>query len=198
MRKELLLEVRRISCERNYKLIFENISFKLEPGGVIFINGENGSGKTSLLLTLSGVLSFSGDVKIKEKNKNKGGYVGHKNALNEAETVKDFLYFWKRISDFKGDFNYIINYFDLKKILNTPIGFLSFGQKKKLCFSRLQMTKSKIWLLDEPVSGLDKKTKILILKLITNHLESGGGAIITSHQPIKLNKSKNITSIRVD
>ena len=54
------------------------------------------------------------------------------------------------------------------------------------------MTKSKLWLLDEPVSGLDKKTKFLILKLITDHLDSGGGAIITSHQNlIILNRSKN-------
>ena len=60
------------------------------------------------------------------------------------------------------------------------------------------MTKSKIWLLDEPVSGLDKKTKFLILKLITDHLDSGGGVIITSHQPIKLNRSKNMMSIRID
>ena len=198
MRKEFLLEVQGLSCERNYKLIFKNISFSLLPGGVIFVNGDNGSGKTSLLLTLSGVLSFSGKIKIKEKYKNKGGYVGHKNALNESETVKDFLYFWKRILAFEEDINHTINYFELKKILNTPIGLLSFGQKKKLCFSRLQMTKSKIWLLDEPISGLDKKTKFLILKLITDHLDSGGGAIITSHQPIKLNRSKNIMSIRID
>ena len=198
MSKEFLLKIQGLSCERNYKLIFENLSFSLLPGGVIFVNGDNGSGKTSLLQTLLGVLSFSGKIKIKEKNKNKGGYVGHKNALNESETVKDFLYFWKNILVFEGDFKHIINYFELKKIFNTPIGLLSFGQRKKLCFSRLQMTRSKIWFLDEPISGLDKKTKVLILKLITDHLDSGGGAIITSHQPIKLNRSKNIMSIRID
>ena len=73
MRKEFLLEVKNLSCERNYKLIFKNISFSLLPGGVIFINGNNGSGKNFTFTALSGVLSFSGKIKIKKNIKIKVG-----------------------------------------------------------------------------------------------------------------------------
>ena len=79
------------------------------------------------------------------------------------------------------------------------ISMLSFGQKKKLSFSRLKMTNTQLWLLDEPVSsGLDQKTKLLILKLINQHTENGGGVIITSHQNLNLKKIKNIKRVNID
>ena len=193
--KKKLLEVKNLSCKRNYKLIFKNISFSLEPGGVIFINGNNGSGKTSLLLALSGILQCEG---IKKMSQDQIGYVGHKNALNETETVREYLYFWKNIFSYKYDYNHIVKYFQLKSLLDMQISMLSFGQKKKLSFSRLKMTNTQLWLLDEPVSGLDQKTKLLILKLINQHTENGGGVIITSHQNLNLHKIKNIKRVNID
>ena len=197
MSKEYLLAVKNLSCERNYKLIFNNLSFKLEPGRIILVNGNNGSGKTSLLLCIAGVLPYKGSVKIQKQYDDKIGYVGHKNALNEADTINDYLTHWKKIYDYKDDFNYIINYFNFEKYLETPIRLLSFGQKKKLSFSRLQMIKSKVWLLDEPISGLDKKAKYLILNLIMEHVKYGGGVVATSHQNLKFSKVKNIMSIKI-
>ena len=60
------------------------------------------------------------------------------------------------------------------------------------------MTNTQLWLLDEPVSGLDQKTKLLILKLINQHTENGGGVIITSHQNLNLKKIKNIKRVNID
>ena len=188
MSKEYLLEVKNLSCERNYKLIFDNVSFKLCSGGVVLINGNNGSGKSSILMCISGILEYKGLIKINKKYNDKIGYVGHKNALCEEDTIYEYLTFWKKIYNYKKDFNYVINFFDLRKYLEIPIKFLSFGQKKKLSFLRLQMIKSQIWLLDEPISGLDKRTRSLIINLITKHIEKGGGVIATSHQIINLRK----------
>ena len=60
------------------------------------------------------------------------------------------------------------------------------------------MIKSQIWLLDEPISGLDKRTRSLIINLITKHIEKGGGVIATSHQIINLRKVKNIMRVKID
>ena len=64
MIKNNLLVVKNLSCERNYKLIFSKLSFILKPGNLVLINGNNGSGKTSLLLTLAGVLNYDGIIKF--------------------------------------------------------------------------------------------------------------------------------------
>ena len=198
MKKKYLLEVRNLSCERNYKLLFKKISFKLFPGKLVLINGNNGSGKTSLLLCIAEVLNFKGQLNINLKQDHKLGYVGHLNAANEIETVEDFLIFWKNVYNFVGDIKHIVNYFNLKKYLEQPINLLSFGQKKKLSFARLIMANAKIWLLDEPISGLDTKTKDLILNLIKRHCKDGGGIIATSHQNLEAYDKKKVIRINID
>ena len=194
MSEKYLLKVDNLTCERNYVKIFNKLSFKLYPGNIILIGGNNGSGKTSLLLCIANVLSCSGKISINQSMSDLG-YVGHKNALCENETLGDFVAFWKKIYNFKGSYHAIIENFDLINYIGTPISFLSFGQKKKLSFIRLLMMKTKIWLLDEPISGLDEITKNIILRLIKEHLTKGGGAIATSHQNLNFfnnNKTKRV------
>ena len=181
MRKKYLLKVENLGCERDYKPIFNKLSFALRPGNIILIDGDNGSGKTSLLLCVANILYYTGYVHINNDISNLG-YVGHKNALCENETIEEFITFWKKIYNFDKNHQSILESFNLGNFNNTPVGFLSFGQKKKLSFIRLIMMKAKIWLLDEPISGLDKKTKKIIINLIKEHLAKGGGVIATSHQ----------------
>ncbi len=194
MRKKYLLKVENLGCERDYKPIFKKLSFILNPGNIILIDGDNGAGKTSLLLCVANVLSYTGNVYF-NNNISTLGYVGHKSALCENETIKEFLNFWKRIYNFEKKYDYILESFNLESYINTPVSFLSFGQRKKLSFIRLAMIKTKIWLLDEPVSGLDKKTNKIILNLIKKHLTKGGGVLATSHQTLNHfdnNKTKRV------
>tara|TARA_E500000331_G_C17201084_1_gene689335 strand:- start:461 stop:1060 length:600 start_codon:yes stop_codon:yes gene_type:complete len=199
MKKRYLLKVRQLCCKRNYRLIFENLSFQLNPGEIILIDGKNGSGKTSLLLSIAGVLSCEGDILFKDSFHKKIGYVGHQNALNEADTVEDFLKYWKNIYNHTSGSETLLEVFELKKYLHYSIHSLSFGQKKKLSFLRLLMIQSKIWLLDEPLSGLDKRNEILILNLLEEHTSNGGGIVLTSHQKLNLDKNnENITRVSID
>ena len=150
MSKEYLLKVKNLSCERNYKIIFNKLSFSLYPKNIVFIDGNNGSGKTTLLLCVSNILTYSGEVLIK-KGIDNFGYVGHRNGLYDTQTVDSFFYFWKNIYNYKKSYQTILEYLNLSRIIDAPVSYLSFGQKKKLSFARLIMIKRKIWLLDEPV-----------------------------------------------
>ncbi len=197
MSSKFLLEVKDLSCHRNFRLVFKGLSFKLQERSIVIINGKNGSGKTSLLLCIAGVLRYQGEIKIKFNYFNGIGYVGHLNALNELDTVINFLKHWKSVYNFKGDLSNIMSYFNLNKNLDIPINFLSYGQKKILSFARLLMVNSKIWLLDEPISGLDNQAELLILNLIKKHCESGGGVISTSHQIINFKKQKLIVRVNI-
>ncbi len=197
MSEKYLLKVKNLSCERNYRVIFKKLSFILYPRNIIFVEGNNGTGKTSLLLCVANVLSYSGSILVKD-GIDSLGYVGHKDALYETETIFDFLTFWKKIYEYKKNYQYILEYLNLSDLIDTPINFLSFGQKKKLSFARLIMMKSKIWLLDEPISGLDKKTTKIILRLIQEHLMKGGGVLATSHQNLNYFNENKTKRVKID
>ena len=197
MSKKYLLKVKNLSCERNYKIIFKKLSFILFPGNIILVDGENGAGKTSLLLCVADVLDYTGNILVKNGIDNLG-YVGHKNALFENETIFDFFAFWKNIYNYTKNYQDVLEYFNLIDFIETPISFLSYGQKKKLSFARLIMMNSKIWLLDEPISGLDEKTKQIILKIIKKHLSQGGGVLATSHQNLNYFDINKTTRVKID
>ena len=94
MKSKLLLNVSRLSCKRNLVNLFKPISFKLRAGQLLIIRGNNGTGKTTLLHCLAGIIPYKGSVKWK-KNKEKIGYVGHLFGLKETETVEEFINFWR-------------------------------------------------------------------------------------------------------
>ena len=197
MSKEYLLKVKNLSFFRNNDLIFKQLSFVLCPGELAFIDGENGAGKTSFLLCIANVLTdYTGSISIKN-NINNLGYVGHKNALNEIETVREFFSFWRQVYNYKKNYIHILKYFNLIEFMESPINILSFGQKKKLSFARLIMMKSQIWLLDEPISGLDKKTKRIIIDLIKKHIKKGGGVLVTSHQNLNYFDKKKTKRLNI-
>ena len=197
MSKEYLLKVKNLSFFRNNDLIFKQLSFVLCPGELAFIDGENGAGKTSFLLCIANVLTdYTGSISIKN-NVNNLGYVGHKNALNEIETVREFFSFWRQVYKYKKHYIHILKYFNLIEFMESPINILSFGQKKKLSFARLIMMNSQIWLLDEPISGLDKKTKRIIIDLIKKHIKKGGGVLVTSHQNLNYFDKKKTKRLNI-
>ena len=197
MSKEYLLKVKNLSFFRNNDLIFKQLSFVLCPGELAFIDGENGAGKTSFLLCIANVLTdYTGSISIKN-NINNLGYVGHKNALNEIETVREFFSFWRQVYNYKKNYIHILKYFNLIEFMESPINILSFGQKKKLSFARLIMMNSQIWLLDEPISGLDKKTKRIIIDLIKKHIKKGGGVLVTSHQNLNYFDKKKTKRLNI-
>ena len=192
-----VLQVDGVSCERNYIRILRDISFSINEGQILLIRGKNGSGKTSLLKIIAGILSFTGTIIFRDDVKNLG-YVGHKNAIKLNDTVEQHIIFWKNLYNSGKEVSNVINIFKLHDIYDLPVYFLSFGQKKKLCFVRLYLLGSKLWLLDEPLTGLDKNNKLFISNMLSNHANNGGAAILTTHEVSYFPKNNKVKELFID
>lgn len=195
-------EIKNISCIRGNKLLFKNLNFKINNKELLVIKGANGSGKTTLLKILSGLLKpISGSIIINKKNINilkdeyfkYFEYIGHENAIKTALTVRENLNFYLKIKRnlTTKNFEKAIKIFNLKNLLDIKIENLSAGEKRRISLSRLILSNSKIWFLDEPTNGLDKINTVIFFKILKQHLQLNGLAIVASHDDIKI-KNKNI------
>mgnify|MGYP000386176075 FL=1 len=195
-------EIKNISCIRGNKLLFKNLNFKINNKELLVIKGANGSGKTTLLKILSGLLKpISGSIIINKKNINilkdeyfkYFEYIGHENAIKTALTVRENLNFYLKIKKnlTTKNFEKAIKIFNLKNLLDIKIENLSAGEKRRISLSRLILSNSKIWFLDEPTNGLDKINTVNFFKILKQHLQLNGLAIVASHDDVKI-KNKNI------
>ena len=196
------LIVNNLSCQRGYKLLFENLSFELNSGEVLKVSGPNGSGKTSLMKILAGLSSFEtgsidyDDTKINSERYNLDFlYLGHLAALSPELSCLENLKYTMRLGNdnLDIDFSDALEKVGLKKFENELVGKLSAGQKKRIALSLLFITQSKVWLLDEPFSALDSKAIKIIETRVEDHCNSGGICILTTHQECNIKNMKEIS-----
>jgi len=196
------LIVNNLSCQRGYKLLFENLSFELNSGEVLKVSGPNGSGKTSLMKILAGLSSFEtgsidyDDTKINSERYNLDFlYLGHLAALSPELSCLENLKYTIRLGNdsLDLDFSDALKKVGLKKFENELVGKLSAGQKKRIALSLLFITQSKVWLLDEPFSALDSKAIKIIETRVEDHCNSGGICILTTHQECNIKNMKEIS-----
>ena len=196
------LIVNNLSCQRGYKLLFENLSFELNSGEVLKVSGPNGSGKTSLMKILAGLSSFEtgsidyDDTKINSERYNLDFlYLGHLAALSPELSCLENLKYTMRLGNdnLDLDFSDALKKVGLENFENELVGQLSAGQKKRIALSLLFITQSKVWLLDEPFSALDSKAIKIIETRVEDHCNSGGICILTTHQECNIKNMKEIS-----
>jgi heme exporter protein A len=180
-----------ISCRRSGRVLFEGLSFALQPGESLLVSGPNGAGKTSLLRLIAGLLPLQagsiegGDASVPLPEL--CHYVGHLNGIKSALTLGENVNFWV---DFLGgggsELEGAYRKFDLEELKDLPAGILSAGQKRKLALLRLFAAPRPIWLLDEPSVSLDVSSVKVLDKAIAQHLAQGGVAVVASHVALKV------------
>jgi heme exporter protein A len=176
---------------RGGREIFAGLDFNAASGETLAVTGANGSGKTSLLRMIAGLLSTAGgsigldggeaELTLPEQ----AHYLGHRDALKPALSVIENLSFWR---DFLGgesnDAGQSLATVGLDHALHLPAAYLSAGQRRRLSIARLIAVRRPIWLLDEPTNALDSAGQGMFASLMADHLSRGGLIIAATHGPL--------------
>ena len=185
---------------RGESCLFKDLSFTINAGELLVLEGQNGSGKTSLIRAMLGMLNFESgevlwnDIPINKQRQEFHGsliWLSHRTGLKKDLTLQENLHFEGALrSKLDVDQSQILkklNIFDLKDL---PIRSMSAGQQRRVALARLLLFDAPIWLLDEPFTNLDDEGQNIVLDLINSHLSSGGICVIAAHQEFNINASK--------
>jgi len=184
---------RGIRCVRGGREVFAALDFEVSSGEALAITGANGSGKTSLLRLIAGLLTVAagsidlagGEAELSLPEQ--AHYLGHRDALKPALSVLENLTFWR---DFLGgeasDPAESLTAVGLDHAARLPAAYLSAGQRRRLSIARLLAVRRPVWLLDEPTNALDTAGQSLFAGLMQDHLARGGLIIAATHAPLGL------------
>ena len=198
------LVVDKIAGTRGGNVLFSDISVVLERGQGLIVTGPNGSGKSTLLRIVAGLMRPSAGVVSYEDDQGMVveacHYLGALNAMKDQLTVRENLAFWAaHLSIENGRQTHgddaesvrrspetALEAVRLPHVIDTPFGYLSTGQKRRVAIARLLCVHRPVWLVDEPTSGLDKASEGLFADIAKSYLASGGIVVAATHVDLGL------------
>jgi len=194
-----LLQINDLTCIRDDRVLFEHLNLSLDIGQMLLVEGRNGSGKTSLLRILTGLtLADEGDIlwdgqsisRLTADYYEQVNYVGHHDGVKRELTCLENLRLVRAMGKpSELDLDDALERVNLYRYGDTPVSNLSAGQKRRLALSRLLVADSKLWILDEPFTSLDKKSMASFETMFEQHLRQNGMIVMTSHHDIDMSES---------
>lgn len=191
-----MLEASNLECFRGERRLFSGVSFQVEGGEMLYVQGRNGCGKTSLLRIVCGLTPASnGSVcwratpisRLGDDYRAELCYLGHQNAIKEELTPLENLLATARLAPptlSEAEALSALEDFGLRGREDLACRYLSQGQKRRVALARLVGDRHPLWILDEPYVGLDKAAMVFVAGLIGAHLQRGGIAVLTTHQAV--------------
>jgi len=194
-----LFQGRSLTCVRGERRVFQGLDFALPAGGALVLTGANGSGKSSLLRVMAGLLHPAAGgllwagrpvAEDAEAHRARLHYLGHLDAVKPVLTLAENLAFWARLRAAAGGGGLRIEAalaaFDLTALAEVPGRRLSAGQRRRLALARLIAAPAELWLLDEPTVGLDRASLGRLAAALAEHRAGGGRVVAATHAPIEL------------
>lgn len=185
-----------LTLVRGERCLFEGLEFALNPGELLLLEGQNGSGKTSLMRAIVGMLSledgeilWNGEPVLRQRQVFHGSLVwlAHQTGLKGDLTLVENLEFERVLRPQSArDPAHIFERLGIARLKRLPVRFLSAGQQRRVALSRMLLADVALWLLDEPFTNLDREGRELVVELVEEHLASGGLCVLAGHQDVEL------------
>lgn len=187
------LQLRELVVAREGVGMLPAMSLSVAAGEILLVRGRNGSGKSSLLKTMAGLLKpASGEVCWGEHALGRHPmypagllYLGHRRGVDSSLSVQQNVAFWAKAYRQRELLDVALHYFDLEDIAQVPVHTLSAGWQQRVALARLIAQPGALWLLDEPTANLDEEGLALLHSLIQTRCEQGGIVVVASHMPLQ-------------
>lgn len=186
-------------CERDDRILFDQLSFSVEPGEIVQIEGQNGSGKTTLLRIMAGLSRhFEGDIFWNGESiyqqpsiyRSNLLYFGHQPGVKALLTPLENLSWYSAMhpSIEKNQVLSALKSVGLLGFEDVPCYTLSAGQQRRVALARLYLSQASLWILDEPFTAIDKKGVAEKESLIGQHAAKGGSVLLTTHHELAVDR----------
>jgi len=204
-----MLSVSDLACARGERLLFRGVNFSLPAGGLLHVQGPNGSGKTSLLRLLVGLATPAHGVirwrgrpigELQHQYWREIHYLGHANGVKEELNAVENLTISSRLAGEPATGNRVesvLAQLELTAHRHLPARYLSHGQKRRIALARLLLSAKPLWVLDEPFAALDASFLVLLRGVLEKHLVNDGLAVLTTHQEVPIEAAARYT-VRLD
>jgi heme exporter protein A len=196
----LRLRVENLAVARGGRLVLQHVSFALSGGEALVVTGRNGVGKSTLLRSIAGLLPHAGGTVALDgageeaELPQQAHYLAHADGMKAALTVEENLGFWSRYLARDPDarsrtVEEALALVGLGHALRAPFGALSAGQKRRAALARLLVAFRPIWLLDEPLTALDRASREKFAAVMRDHCARGGLIVAATHEPLGLEEA---------